>query len=272
MARQIRGGLPEYGYQAEGAGLRKGVVLVCTTSNTKAKIAAALGAGKIKGILLDEGTLPDGALDPTVPDMANAQKTGIAQALVPAASTAAEGDQAIADATGKVIKRAPFSFSAECLGHFDEGFTAGANPEYRGVELYRHYIETIRSITLLSTGAIGAATRFMILGQAAVNANQFPVYRCRFTGETLRNLALSLKTAPGGADTVIVTFQRSQDGGTTWTDITGAGTPIVTVAAAAIAGDDLVNSFAMTKGDLIAVKLVSSAGTAAQPCVTFDVT
>jgi hypothetical protein len=107
----------------------------------------------------------------------------------------------------------------------------------------------------------------MQLGFVAPGAAQCPLYRARFTGETLRNLALTLRTAPAGADTVVATFQRSQDGGSTWTDITGAGTPSAQVAGAAIAGADLVNSFMLTAGDLVAVKLVSSNAAAAQPTV-----
>jgi hypothetical protein len=271
-ARQVRGGLPEYGYRAEGAGLRKGVVLVVGASNIKAKIAAAIGAGKIRGIQIDEGTLPDGVADPNLPDLVTAQKTGIAQALVPAASVAAEGDQAWSDATGKVIKRAPFSFSGLVLGQFDEGFTAGANPEYRGVELFPHYVEVIRAITAASMDTFAAATRYIGAPGVALNAAQIPIYRARFAGEVIRNLAVSLVTAPGGADTVVFTVMKSSDNGATWTDTaltaTISGASKVPADPAAV----LALSATLAAGDLLAVKAVSSAITAAKPTVTFDVT
>lgn len=267
-ARQIRGGLPEYGYKAQGTGLRMGVMLVIGASNVFAKIANAIGLGKWRGIQIDEGMLPDGAADATIPDSVTAQKTGIARALVPASSSATEGDQAWSDAAGKIIKRTPFSFSGFLVGQFDESFTAGSSAEYRGVELIPHYIEVCRVILAGCAGAITGATKYLGDVSQAKAAAQVPRYVVRFTGEKIRNLRCNLGTAPGGSDTVAFTVQKSSDNGGTWSDTTLTCTITGTEKSAV----DLTHEPSLTAGDLLAVKAVSSAGTAADATACFDAT
>lgn len=272
-ARQIRGGLPEYGYKAQGTGLRMGVMLIIGASNIFAKIGNAIGVGKWRGISLSEGQLPDGAADASIPDSVTAQKTGIARALVPASSSASEGDQAWSDANGKIVKRTPFSFSGFVIGQFDESFTAGSNAEYRGVELIPHYIEVVRSFFFANpvASAIGAATKYLAgyAGAALLNA---PIGLCQvaFTGQKLRNLKAQVATAPGGSDTVIVTFVVSTDGGTTWGALASA--PTCTITGSATEAHDLTTELSLTAGQLIAPKIVSSAGTAAGLSLSFDLT
>jgi hypothetical protein len=274
LLRNIRGPFAEKGYVAVGPGLQRGVLLVVVpgaTDNTKAQIASAVGQGRYRGIQIDEGYLPGGVADPTIPDLITAQKQGIAMALVPAGSSGNEGDQAWCNAQGQFISRVPSSFSGFILGQFDQTFQAGANPQYEGIEMFPQHIETVRSVTQCNSGAIGQGTKFVQPGFVAPGAAQVPLYRARYTGETLRNLALTLKVAPAGADSVTAFFVRSQDGGNTWTALNAAGNPQVVVTGTAIAGANLTDTFVLTAGDLVGVALVSTNVTAAQPTVTFDV-
>jgi hypothetical protein len=56
----------------------------------------------------------------------------------------------------------------------------------------------VRALTLVATGAIGAATRFLSPGLAAPSATPVPVYCARFTGETLRNSPSPSRPRPHG--------------------------------------------------------------------------
>jgi hypothetical protein len=271
-------GIWDFGYRAASAGIRKGVFLIIGADNTKAVKATAARQGRWRGVAMDEGALPDGTANygqdaQHLAEPINAQKAGIATVLCPANQQVNEGDQAVSDANGMVVPRAPFSLSAFIAGQFDETKLIGPQPAYSAVELFPHYVEVVRSVTAsgLGGGAIGiTAGKFFDPHAAALSATPVPVYRVKYTGEVLRNLGLTLKTAPGGADSVTLTYQKSSDGGTTWTDIAG---PSAQATAAAKLADDQTNvSPALTKGDLIALKIASTAVTAADPVATFDAT
>ena len=65
----------------------------------------------------------------------------------------------------------------------------------------------------------------------------------------IRNLFIELDTAPGGADTQIFTVM-----------VNGAPTAItLTITGAQLAGNDIVNQVAVAPGDLVTVRIVSSA-------------
>jgi hypothetical protein len=134
------------------------------------------------------------------------------------------------------------------------------------------YIETLRSVTQCNSGAMGQGTKFVQPGFVAPGAGQVPLYRARYTGETLRNLALNAEDGAGGSRFCDGLLRRSQDGGNTWTAFNAAGNPLVVVTGAAIASVDLADTFVLTAGDLLDVALVSTNVTAAQPTVAFDVT
>ena len=266
-------GIFDWGYKAASSGIRKGIALVIGADPTKAVKATAARQGKYRGIAMDAGTAPDGtanygAAATTPAEPINAQKLGLASALVPAAQQVTAGDQAVTDANGMFVPRTPFSVSAFVFGQFDETKLIGSVAAFAALELLPHYIETVRPILAGCAGAITGATKYLGDVSQAKAAAQVPRYVCRFTGETIRNLAASLITAPGGADTVVFTVQKSSDNGATWTDTALT----CTISAAGKAASDLTHSASLTAGDLLAVKAVSSAGTAADATVTFDVT
>ncbi len=118
----------------------------------------------------------------------------------------------------------------------------------------------------LSTGTIGAATRYMSRGAAAVASSAVCVATVTRAG-VLRRLYANLLTAPGGADTVAFTIQKSSDNGATWSDTTLT----CTITGAAKGNSDTTHAPAVAAGDLLAVKMVSSAATAADPSVGFEI-
>lgn len=270
--RTVRGPMPEYGFTAAAAGCRRGIALVIGSTNITTVPATAIGQGKYRGVQIDEGALPDGSAnygqDATHPaEQVNCQKNGIAWGLAAASTSPVMGDQAVSNASGYFIARVPYSFSAFVYGQFDEGRTVGSNPELVGIEMIPQYIEIVRPIICGAVGAITAATKYgNAVGQAKAAA-QVPLYMVRFTGEKICSLAVNLATAPAGADTVITTVQKSSDNGGSWSDTALT----CTITGTAKAAYDLTHSATLAKGDLLAVKLVSSAGTAADCTVSFDV-
>lgn len=181
------------------------------------------------------------------------------------------GDQLIADATtlGTVKPRTPYSHSAKVVGWAEEAQASTAAVKMFEAYVQPQDIELTRNVHAVASGAIGAATRYIAPGFVGVSAAEVPVFTAQHTGQVIRNLKAQLKTAPGGADTVVFSLVKSSDGGTTWVAIAGI---TCTISAAGLTAKDYVNTATLTEGDMVAIKMVSSAGTAAQPDVTFDVT
>lgn len=116
---------------------------------------------------------------------------------------------------------------------------------------------------LLVTGAgldaAGAATKYLTaVGQNHAAAQ---VVLCvvpeGFTN--IHSLYVSLVTAPGGSDTYAVTVQKSTDNGATWSNTALT----CTVTGANKSNSDTTNRPTVAAGNLLAIKAVSSAGTAA---------
>lgn len=269
-------GIWDYGYRAAGAGIRKGIALVVGADNTKAVKASAARAGKFRGVAMDEGAMPDGSANygqdaehPAEP--VNAQKAGIAAGLVPATQVIVQGDQVVCDANAMFVPRTPYSVSAFIWGQFDESKTIGARAAFAGIELFPHYVEVVRPVTVsqpLKTTVLGAATVYGSGLGLAFSAAPVQLYRARFAGEVVRNLSLSLGIAPGGADTVAAAIMTSTDNGNNWT----ARAVTCTVSAAAFSATDLVNTYTLAAGEIVGIRFISSAGTAAGACASFDVT
>lgn len=272
--REVRGPLSEREVIAEGAGLRRGVPVTTGTTTAYGVIADALGED-CQGIQTSEGQLPDGAAnygqDSTRPaEQILVAKKGIVRALVPTAQTITKGMQAIANASGRMIARTAYSFSAFVHGIFDETITT-TTAQYVSLELRQQLVELVRPVSVsqpLKTTVLGAATVYGSGIGLAFSAAPVMLYRARFTGEKVRNLSVSLVTAPGGADTVAATVMKSADNGDTWSALAVT----CTISAAAKTATDLVNTATLDAGDIIGIRFVSSAGTAAGAVATTDVT
>lgn len=109
------------------------------------------------------------------------------------------------------------------------------------------------------TGALGAATVYLTAPGQAASMTEYPLAVATRNG-TLRNLRCALGTAPGGADTVVVTIRKA-----------GADTSLTcTISAAATTCNDTSNTSAATAGQALSIKAVSSAGTAADLTCSFE--
>ncbi len=230
---------------------------VLPASNVDTKIAGVCLAGGQAGTTLTSGT-----------DMFGAQWHGRAKAKLKAGLTANRGDMAVpSDSTGASQARTLFSFSQYVLGTYPQTKTAGSNDDFIEVDMAPRLVELVRSVTAGTSSTFGADTKYIAPGYVARTSAQVPLYVVGFTGETLRNLRCTLATAPGGTDTVAFTVQKSSDQGGTWADTTVT----CTITGTGKTATDLTHSVSLTQYDMLALKTVSSATTAAIAFCTFDV-
>lgn len=124
--------------------------------------------------------------------------------------------------------------------------------------------------TVVITGhgedATGAATKYLTApggNHAAAQVKLLvPTRPC-----TIMNLYVSATTAAGGTDTGIVTVQKSVDNAANYTDTALT----CTITGTTKAGSDTSNRVAIAAGDVLAIKIVSSAGTLAKVTASFEV-
>lgn len=111
-----------------------------------------------------------------------------------------------------------------------------------------------------NTDAFGASTIYLgAIGTASFLGTQIALGIASKTG-TATYLTVSIRTAPGGSDTVIWTVQKSSDMGATWSDTT-----LTCTMTGAVNTCQGVQTPAITLYDWLALKGVSSAGVAAGP-------
>lgn len=110
-------------------------------------------------------------------------------------------------------------------------------------------------------GVLGAATGYLSAPGVAWSTTTEPVLLVATRAGTVRNLHCDLGTAPGGADTVVVTLRKGASDQATTCTITGAGTTC----------NDTSNTFAVAAGNRVSLKGVSSAGTASDLHCSFEV-
>lgn len=127
-------------------------------------------------------------------------------------------------------------------------------------------------IGTISGGSIGtgtfstAASRYLDAPTATdVSTTPHAIGIITRTG-TIGHLTIAIKTAPGGADTVIVTVQKSSDQAATWGDLTPSVT--CTITGAAKTCTDTSNLGAVALYDWITIKIVASATSVAAGPVT----
>lgn len=118
------------------------------------------------------------------------------------------------------------------------------------------------SITGAGKGVLGVATLYLV-GPGVVASGTTEAYLLISPrAGTARNLRCYLGTAPGGADTVSITARLNGADTTTTCTITGAGQTC----------SDASNTAAVSAGDRVSLKAVSSAGTAADLTCSVEVT
>ena len=204
------------------------------------------------------------------PDPINIQSLGLAKCWLLRNNAAKPGETVDANSAGYVKPRTRWGASGPALGFFYQDRASASEEIPVEVQLMPHMVEIVMPITGGSDGnTIGAATKYLAAPGVGHAASQVPLFACRHA-MTLRYLGASLLTAPGGGDTVIFTVQKSSDNGATWTDTTLT----CTISAAAKSAQDLdpTHAVSLAAGDLVAIKVVSSAGTAAGPLATVSAT
>jgi hypothetical protein len=112
-------------------------------------------------------------------------------------------------------------------------------------------------------GALGAATGYASAPGVAWSTTTETVLLVAPRAGTARNMRCYLGTAPGGADTVVVTGRKNAADQTPTMTYTGAESGLKS---------DTSNTFAVAAGDRIAIKGVSSAGTAADLTCAMEIT
>lgn len=120
-----------------------------------------------------------------------------------------------------------------------------------GVPAWANPVHSV--ITGGARGTLGATTGYLSAPGVAWSTTTEPVLMVATRTATVRNLYCDLGTAPGGADTVVVTVRKNAADQTTTCTITGAGTTC----------NDTSNTFAVAAGNRLTIKGVSSAGVAA---------
>ena len=118
-----------------------------------------------------------------------------------------------------------------------------------------------QTVTGGARGVLGAATNYATHPGSAVSAGEVELAIVPRAG-TAQKLYCHIATAPGGADTVVITARNNAADQALTCTITGAAT----------ACNDTTNTFAVSAADRLSMKLASSAGTAATISCTFEVT
>lgn len=111
---------------------------------------------------------------------------------------------------------------------------------------------------------IGAATKY--LARSGNVASSQVLLGVVTRDGLLRNLRGSVAVAPGGTETVIITVQKSSNQGGTWSDTTLN----LTITGNAKSGSNTTDAPPVSAGDWLAIKTISSAGTAAGPVGGFE--
>jgi hypothetical protein len=108
---------------------------------------------------------------------------------------------------------------------------------------------------------LGAATGYLVAPGVAWSTTTEPILYVATRAATVRKLYCNLATAPGGGDSVTITVRKGGVDQTLTCPITGAATTC----------NDTSHSFSTTAGNIVSVKGVSTAGTAADLTCSFEV-
>ena len=255
-------------------GAQAGQVMVWDAPTSAGDAQAKLPTGTTPHLLAPAGINGTsgtvGGSGTTATDPIEMTRQGLTRVVVTAGDSVTRGQdgEADADTLGNVQGRTAYSRSGYSLGTFEESYSGSATSDQ--VEFYANprLVELVRQVTGGTTSTFGANTRYLTPPGAALSSSQVALYIARFAGETIRNLWANLATAPGGTDTVVFTVMKSSDNGATWSDTTLT----CTITGTAKSASDLTHAVTLAAGDLLCIKAVSNATTAAVATATFDVT
>lgn len=130
---------------------------------------------------------------------------------------------------------------------------SGALTTVSGTMVYAHVVGGVKS-------AIGMVTGYLTAPGQAVSTSTEPPLAVVTRAGTVKSMRCFLGTAPGGADTAAFTVRKNGSDGAVTCTITGSATTC----------SDTSNSFTVAAGDRLSIKVVSSAGTAADATCAFE--
>lgn len=195
----------------------------------------------------------------TMPDAAGAVVLDSAtQTLTNKSIDAAQltGNVAVARIAGALTTPGPIGGTTADAGTFTNLTATGTVTLTAGTLVYA-------TVTGGAAGALGAATGYANAPGAAWSTATETVLLVAPRAGTARNLRCYLGTAPGGADTLVVTARKNAADQATTLTYTGAESGLKS---------DTSNTFAIAAGDRVAIKGVSSAGTAANLACSMEIT
>ena len=264
-ALDLSGGLQDGTLVVQGTPAADGNPVAVLPSGATPWLQAPYGICATSGFVGGTGTVAGEAL--------TVKRQGLGRVKVTNGNAIARGQLFGADAAvlGNVVPYVAGSFSGWVMGTFEETKAASTTDDLAECFISPYYVADLEGITVsqpLSTTPIGAVTVFGASTGLAFSATGVPLYVVRFTGENIRNLLVNLAVAPGGTDTVIAAVVKSSDGGKTYTAPVGG--PTCTITGAGLTASDLVNQYVATKGDVIGIRFISSAGIAAGCSASFD--
>ena len=123
------------------------------------------------------------------------------------------------------------------------------------------FVPLLQNIIGGGAGALGAATVYLRPPGVVATSTEYQLARAT-RGGAVRNLYCKLGTAPGGADTVIVTVRRDASDLAVTCTISGASTTC----------SDSATIVSVLAAENLSIKAVSSAGTAADLTCSVEVT
>lgn len=239
---------------------------VIAPSGSAPWLQAFYGVNQSAGFVGGSGTIAGEAVEMV--------RQGLSLVLLANGQTTTRGCQLIASAAalGYVAPRAPYSFSALVLGQAEEAVTASGTDQEIEAYVQPYWLEIVRPVFAVATDAtVGAATKYMAGVGVALGAGAVPIAIAQYA-ETIRNLWVDTGTAAGNTETLAATVIKSSDHGTTWSDTAVTCTITGNAGGTAKSASDLVHTATLAAGDLVGIKLVSSAANVGLVRAGFDLT
>lgn len=257
--------------QLAGASIPEGAVCAWQTTSTDdndAILPSAANASGLCGVSASAGAIAGGTATSGT-DFVLVQRNGRAKCLLATSTTVTRGQQAVvANSSGHVTSRTPYSTSAQCLGWFAQNHTSTSAAEFVEVDLSMHQIEICQQVFGAEATAPGAATKYLgPAGTTTGNSAQVALALATYAGK-IRNLRVQASTAPGSAQTGVFVVQKSSNQGSSWSDTALTATISGTGKTAA----DLSNTDTVAAGDLLAIKVTSSETALAGITASFQIT
>lgn len=254
-----------------------GTVACVKTTGTDADVTDPdnAAAGPVVGLVLTQGSVTAGVFSaPALNDPLTIQRFGKGVGLLATSQTITRGDAlgVVASTGGKLGTFKPGQ-GMKFVGFAAQSVTTSGTSKYIEVDLNCNpRSSSVIGVSGFASTAIGAATKYLSApGTTTASASAVPLFVVPPGGGYVRNLVASATTAPGGTDTgaysvYINPYASGAYGGFAISALT------CTITGTAVTAHDITHAVAVNEGDLLAIGVVSSAGTLAGQYATFQFT